>query len=94
MSVGCLDTGQLFVVLVNCQAANEGTGTQNCVLRSFMIYTGESHREGRNWLNMFSRMWEKRNAFKVYDWKFERDLPLGRTRPTGKDEIEVGVREV
>jgi hypothetical protein len=39
-------------------------------------------------------MGEKRNAFKAYEWKFERDLPLGRRRPTRKDKIEVGVREI
>jgi hypothetical protein len=39
-------------------------------------------------------MWEKRNAFKVYEWKFGRRLPLGRTRPTRKDKLEVGIREV
>jgi hypothetical protein len=39
-------------------------------------------------------MGEKRNAFKVYVWKFERDFPLGRTRPTRKGKIEVGIREI
>jgi hypothetical protein len=39
-------------------------------------------------------MGEKRNAFKVYVWKFVRNLPLGRTRPTRKDKSEVGIREI
>jgi hypothetical protein len=39
-------------------------------------------------------MGEKRNAFKDYVWKFEIDLPLGRTRPTRKDKIEVSIREI
>jgi hypothetical protein len=39
-------------------------------------------------------MGEKRNTFKVYVWKFERDFPLGRTRPTRKDRIEGGIRKI
>jgi len=39
-------------------------------------------------------MGQKRNNFKVYEWKFESDLPLGRTRLTRKDKIEVGIREI
>lgn len=55
---------------------------------------GVSHRGGRNWPNMFLRMGEKRITFKVYEWEFERDMPLGRTRPTRKDKVEVGIREI
>jgi len=43
---------------------------------------------------MFSRVGENRNDFRVYEWKFERDLPLGRTRPARKDTIEMGIRDI
>jgi hypothetical protein len=41
-----------------------------------------------------TKLAEHRNAFKVYEWRFERDLPLERPGLRRKDEIEVGIREI
>jgi hypothetical protein len=60
---------------------------------SFVIYTAGHMRE-REIRGITSSLVEKRNDFRVYEWKFERDLPLSRTRPTRKDTIEVGIREI